>query len=403
MFKQTSRTLLPALVVVLGLMGSAGMAHAQSTAEGENPFDTHAITSAINASTTKIIDEKRVIFDYFGQRIGTAMQAVSQTLLVLFRWENTTNKDVMPYYDSLLNVITERVLSRVGAGGVNAKLDQVMQDMVAGHTTVENISAGSSENPYAEADQLAETKLYEILTTTFCDPDSTISTTACQNSKAEVKSNQNFVDMFLGERTWTDKTVLDALLLARRFFAPSSSRDVMGVFNEQGFIANRSAIAQSNLRMSILNELAARRAPTSIATNSVLRFMFNIFANATPFVATVDPAKACSADALVIKDGDADDVRANKFLNGYVCSYTNTPSGGSERIISQAAIDRIMQYDFYMSADFYGRINSADYNNASLDRMNVFMKTQQLAQDYRQLRLLQMKVAGVAMNMMNGK
>lgn len=225
---------------------------------------------------------------------------------------------------------------------------------------------------------------------------------ACRSSNPSTHSSENFVDMFLGERTWGDKTIIDALLVARRFFAPAQTRDVMGIFDEESFIANRSEMAQANLRMSILNSLAARRAPTSTATNTALGFMFRILANSSPFVMSPDPNVACSAENLTYSQDDPDELKGIKFMNGYVCSFTSAPvQGTGERYVSQAAIDRIMQHDFYLSSDFYGTINSSSFNEASMDKMEVFMKAQQLAQDYRQLRLLQMKVAATAMNVMN--
>jgi hypothetical protein len=61
-----------------------------------------------------------------------------------------------------------------------------------------------------------------------------------------------------------------------------------------------------------------------------------------------------------------------------------------------------MQHDFYMSPTFYDELNSDYYSaNGPIDKLEVYIKAQQLIQDYRQLRMLQMKVAALAMNVMN--
>jgi len=82
----------------------------------------------------------------------------------------------------------------------------------------------------------------------------------------------------------------------------------------------------------------------------------------------------------------------------YACSYK--AAIGDKSLLSQSAIDRIFQYDYLLSGSFYKQINSGGTNSAR--KVQVWLKAQQLAQDYRGLRLLQMKTAMTAMNMMNG-
>lgn len=386
------------LVVVLAL---AIPAHAQD----KGPEDVAAITKTITNSTNELTMSRQDIFKQYSQSLADTFLIVGQAINDWITNRTALEGRTMPHYDSILTIIQERSLSRLGAAGVNAKLDDVMYSIISGHSAVENAAMDDDENPLASDALRADTKLYEILITTFCDPDSAIAPTSCINrAKQGQQSSQSllsFVDVFLGERTWSDKSVLDTLLLARRFFAGSAIYDVMGNMSEELFITNRGQIAQANLRMSILNDLAARRAPTSTASGSVLNFMFRIMADASPLVASVNPDKACSVDGLTVREADSDIIKAGKFFNGYLCSYVTPPTAGSNSIISQAAIDRIMQHDFYMSSRFYNDINSIDYNKTSMERMEVFMKAQQLAQDYRQLHLLKMKVAATAMNMMN--
>src|SRR5690606_3440423 len=83
---------------------------------------------------------------------------------------------------------------------------------------------------------------------------------------------------------------------------------------------------------------------------------------------------------------------AMSAVEAYACNLTNKPDDPSEdRIISQAAMDRLIEYDLSMSSELYEEIQSPTVlSTGALDRMHAAMKARQVAQDYRQLRLLQM-------------
>jgi len=367
-----------------------------------------AIVDSIHNTAAEFDEKRRIVFESLGKSFQESAKNVSKTLYTIKKQQLVKGKEVMPFYYDLRNVISEGVISRFTALQASKKLDQITNETVAGYAKVENISQSSDQNPAADNTALQwDAFLYQKIQDVFCLPDARRATDDCIKMKAKMglKPSESFVDFFTGERTWSDASVLDAMLIARRLFGANKGKTQFGydTLDRTKFVDNQSVTTQNNLRMTILNDLASRRAPTSTATKSILGFMLQIMANSSANVLSVDADKACNTEGLTINKDDAPEVKSAKFINGYVCSYTNTPPAGGARIISQAAIDKVMQRDFYMSPNFYSEINSGAYGEAGLDRMEVFMKAQQVAQDYRALRLLQMKTAAVAVSMINSK
>ena len=374
--------------------------------EAMDPRASADLVTTIDQSASSVIMKRTKILQYLGSEFKAYTNIVAEALNSNSTERQGKNKKNMPFYEDFLGVLTDNVLSRFGAIQVRLKTDEIMRETTLGYSTVQ--SAGSnndSANPATASARDNDSYLYEKLVTFFCMPGAADAPADCAKTKAAMglRTGENFIDFFLNDRTWSDKTVLDVMQLARRMFFGATGRLQLGYETQdrENFVSSAEPLARNNLRMAILNDLASRRAPVSSAGRQVLGIMLKILAKSSGTVSTTDIIQACDTKNLVINDSDNATVRASKTINNYVCSHTNTPTGGGPRIISLAAIDKVMQHDIYLSPNFYDEINAGYNNDASLARMEVFIKAQQVAQDYRALRLLQMKTAAVAMKMMN--
>jgi hypothetical protein len=255
----------------------------------------------------------------------------------------------------------------------------------------------SLPNIYKDGRESAKATLFKDYNDLFCIKTSpNVDSKACGAAAQDygITSPETFVDFILGEKTWPNKAVLETMQLARAFYGyiPDTFNIDTVRNSPKDFITEQSKIAQSNMKMAIINYLASRRGPTSSATTTVLQSLARNFLPQQA-VSGLDYSTFCTKD----KKTPAEE---------YICSYTNKPdasTGDSEnRIISQAAVDRIAQYDTYLSPTFYSSIQGP-LPAGALDKMEVFIKAQQLTQDYRELRMLQLKTAATAMRLMNSK
>ncbi len=381
-----------ATCLCFGVMISCLDAYAQENSN-EKVLSNAAVMKAVNLISEKEITTKELIQQNLNNKIKKVQQDLKSAQSEINRSSAFDNSAPGPLDFIMSGLKAEGVISSFSADQIDKKLKEVISNSASGHKEVENVGSGSNVNPYAGTAVMADTFLWKRFQALFCIPNSASASPECAARKGDstIRPYENFIDFFVSEKTWPDTTVIDGLVFARRFFVGGLDKSGigLGVIDGKSFFSQQSSIAKANLKMGVLTDLAARRAPTSTASGTVLELLLTGLMPSGQ-VSSTDYEDVCSNDQLT-------DVEA------YACSFTNKPSGnGAPRVISQAAIDKIIQNDYMLSLDFYDKINSSTYSKASMERLNVFMKAQQLAQDYRALRLLQMKTAVLAMNMMNG-
>lgn len=370
-----------------------------------NPQAVRGQIQSMQDVTNRDAAVMRELFKFFGEEFNAISENVGRAVFYVRAAKLADTKKKMPFYYEMQGMFNDGVASRLTSTQAFKALNDTVLKTISGHAHVDNAqTGGGTKNAASGSAVQLDAFIFAKMQQMFCIPQAVDATPECAARAKDPNLNpaENFIDFFLSEKTWSSAAVIDAMLVARRLFSNNEDKVQFGYDTSRDkFVNNQAYIAQDNMRMTILNHLAARRAPTSDATQSVLSFMFQTLAASTGMVATVNPDEACKSEWMTPKDGDSDDLKAVKFMNSYVCSYTSQPLEGGKRIISQAAIDKIMQHDFYLSPTFYGNINASYNNQYSIEKMEVFMKAQQVVQDYQALRLLQMKTAALAMNIMN--
>lgn len=263
-----------------------------------------------------------------------------------------------------------------------------------------------STNIFSQTAIRSDAQIRALWDSKFCNSQSQNASKECADKKT-LAVKENFIDFFLAERTWSASTIDDVLIIARRFFGgmPDKAMIGQGATDPASFVANQGALARVMLKMSVIDDLAARRAPAAVVNGEALDVILQILAPSG------DITRAYYAEACLKPEDKATPPEVYKTPSEiYACNLTSVSNtlkdkdGKPKRVVSQAALDKIIQFDLMLSPLFYNQINGSEVSAlGGMERLDVFIKAQQLAQDYRALRLLQMKVATTAMNMMNGK
>jgi hypothetical protein len=379
-------TLFACLIIMTGLSHHA---YAQTTIK----------VPTINKTLVDISTSDQTNADMAYNRLKTKLEGFvndyKSAKLLLESQEDERQTSVI-FLDALVRAIaTERVKSQTLASQIRYQMVEDANKSFSGNDEIEDgNSQGSTDNPFSDISVANKAKLQKIFNKYFCNPQSKNASADCQASKV-TPSKENFVDFFVGTGTWADKTVLDVLTLARGFYAGMSDKVMLGQgsYDPSTFFSNLGGIARANLRMSIINDLAAQRAPSSEATAPAEYALLKVLVPSGE-VTSLNYQTACS------------DSNQRTMAAYYACSMTAPPLSdkGDSRLISQTALNRILQFDYMLSSDFYRQINSPALSaTGGVDKVAVYLKAQQLAQEYRALRLLQMKVAATAVNMINGK
>jgi hypothetical protein len=358
----------------------------------EDEVDSLAVVKALDMNADQEIMKKEIIQDRLNKKIDEVANDLKRAAIELKKSKMMDDNSPGPLDFMLSSLKSENVTSEFSVTQIDKKLKEIISASASGHKNVENVIGSGSTNPYSGTAIQADNYLWQRFDKLFCNPYSANATEECAAKKGSgAPATENFIDFFVSDKTWGDASVIDALVFARRFFVGNLDRSGMGTGIGDGktFFAKQSTLAQANLKMGVLTDLASRRAPTSMSSETVLGVLLKILAPSGE-ISSLSYEDVCSQTQLTA-------------MEAYACSFTNKPQDGAPRIISQASIDKIMQYDFMLSSDFYNNINSSAYSSKSVERVEAFLKAQQVAQDYRALRLLQMKTATTAMNIMNNR
>ncbi len=387
------------LGLMLFFLFSASMAktaHAQLSDENGEEINYNDVVRSIQRSQQQLSTETQAILQRLTTRIQNSSEEIRKAMIVREKERIRDENGSMPGLSRLISVSQDASRSSILTDEVRKLLNDNNYKVSEGYFDIPNVGSNSTENiQYRE--YLATTgKAYDLHLRLFCNPAMTNAPAGCGSDRAlaGINGDENFVDFMLSERTWPTKTVLDTMQLARLYFfdygVRPSAKDIRSA--PVNLVKWQQQVAGQSVRMSMLNMLAARRAPTSPGTQNVLKVMLESLA-VNGQVSSVNYKTVCSQPTLT-------------QLEAYVCNYTNIPDPNdpnplmrTTRIISQASMDRILQYDYYLSPNFYATINSPSTPvKGGLDRMEVLMMAQQLSQDYYFLRMLQMKAVASSMN-----
>lgn len=384
------------LTIIFVTFFSVPLVHAEEDQSDDSAtaLATGAITKGLAAAQESLSNKQQAINERLVKKVQDLAEQENDAAIVMEKLRYRDTLADMPEYFRTKAIMDERALSGVLTEDTRRTLDEVNYKVLQGYRTIPNVGLFEKENPYLGSRLSAVSKLYELHVKLFCNPEGmTNPPPGCGGDRvrAGVQENENFVDFLLGERTWPKNVVLDTMQLARGYFFDIGERFSMAGLKggQAGLLSWQKSTALNSLRMSMLNSLAARRAPTSSATEEVLEVMLRNFAVDSK-VSGMNYESICSKAA------------PGNYLEAYVCNMTNIPSkANAPRIMGQASIDRIMQHDFYLSPIFYNAIvNSTTDPSVSLKRMKVFMRAQQLSQDYYFLRMLQMQTAASALQVL---
>ena len=371
-----------------------------STDSGGAAFSTQQVVRGIEAAQQKMSTYYEALFGRIFNTLQEIGERKSNTQVVLGSENSEEHNQSFLNFSQLMAVANERALSSILTDQVRLSLDEINYKVLEGYQKVPGVGYFNASNPTVDGPLSNIAQIYQLHVNLFCNPVGLKHPPdGCgkMRAAARIEGNENFVDLFLSERTWPSEAVTDAMQVARSYFLDMKQHFSAEVStnNPSAMISWQRAAALDTVRMSILDALAARRAPTSTATDKVLGALLTSLA-ATGDVSTIDYKNLCTRNKL-------------NMIEAYVCNLTNLPAKdpndpnapvSTDRIISQAAIDRVMQYDYYMSPLFYNSINSPAINpRGSMERIEVLQLAQQLTQDYYFLRLLQMKTVAQSLKM----
>jgi Skp family chaperone for outer membrane proteins len=267
------------LLVVALAVGPAGTLRAAD--EGMDIIDVTSITQAIDQGQKEAAAAKD---QYNKQQIDAltklrddvaAANAASQVLSEL-----ESSKE-SPFSSDTTAIAFERSSSSLLTQSLRQKLDILNLQSVLGYSRVENVDSTTDINTYLQGRTNALALLYDTQIDLFCLEESKDSPAGCGNARTDfgVEGAENFIDFFLNDKTWPTRTVTDVMKLARGYFGFIPEKEDLSMIDEGGeFLAKQMQISKNNLKMSIMNYLASRRAPSSMATGNVLKLLLNGFA-----------------------------------------------------------------------------------------------------------------------------
>ena len=288
----------------------------------------------------------------------------------------------------LRGVLMENTTGSSVANEVRKNLVESAANINSGKPTDENSPFKDKVNPTSLIGAARNAQFASLMDQAFCIPDAVGASPECAAKKDQVKGPpEDFISFAIGDMPWKSTDVVAASRLGHHFLVGSTEKSFINQGSGDPIVmaAQMGGIARENLRSSILNYLAARRAPTSQSASDVIELLLSSLV-ATGQVSSTDASELCTQDAAKLTGPEQ-----------YACSLSTTIGG--EQVVSQGTIDKVLQYDHLLSNEFYTSINKGGTGSAK--RTQVWLKAQQLAQDYRALRLLQMKTAAAAMNYMN--
>lgn len=362
------------------------------TAKAENEVENQYLSRLISSEADRQISEKEPMTSVLTKTIEEQTDAYIRAMYRLEKMKKDEAKELPAFHYFITGVATHAPYSEFLLRQLYIDMNDSVLKAASGNLTTPNSGIKDKRNPYSAILARSEADWKELLDTEFCIPESKNASEDCAKDKSKLRpygDYENFVDFYVNDRPWKDMGIRNVFMLARRFLGGAVDRPfVIKNANDSGsFMRHQTAIARENMRAAVMNDLAARRAPTNMATGDAMALLLRVLA----------PTQ--QIDSMNYNTICADKKRMEKFpAIKYACSRTT--KSGNYTLISRSSIDRIFQFDFVMSPEFFDVVNSSSIDG-QLDKELVYLKSQQLAQDYRALRMLQMKTALTAMNMMN--
>ncbi len=234
-------------------------------------------------------------------------------------------------------------------------------------------------NPYLNGALSATANLFKNYVKYFCIVGARNAPNGCGSAAIDGGYfAPNLAQNIIGERTFSPDTMDAASDFVRAYFGISPDKIDTSRAQLGSYVDQQRDLARINLRLSVLNRLMARRTPMSGGDNTSLAgALFKIYYQ-NGLIATNHPQALCSRPLGELQP-----------LELVLCSAMNKNYN-----TSAAVADRMLQYDYYINPAFMENIYSHEQSpNGSLLRLEVAMKAQQLAQDYRYLQDLQMYTA----------
>jgi hypothetical protein len=266
-----------------------------------------------------------------------------------------------------------------------------IQEKSLNRATIQYLSANKKideeANPFAGGELKATSNLLNMYARYFCIPNSVGNPENCgENAINNGYLAPNLASAIVGDKTWSYDMMKYAVIFVRAFFGATPDKIDASVGSDQRFISSLEFTARTNLRLSTLNRLMSRRTPFSKSDSSnFVGELFRTYEQAG-FINNSNPEAVCAEGA------------GRGPNEEYLCGFMN-----KDFLASKAVADRVLQSDFYLSPGFLDTIYSPAYPaRGSLDRLEITMRAQQLAQDYQFLRDLQMYTALRAVSISNG-
>jgi hypothetical protein len=388
MKKTFSLPLLASMLALSGLLLIASPAFAQKTQSAKVQEDTNdgansarmiaeAIGDVQNNSTivgTGITNSLDTASDSIGDAFKkSAIEAEGKRL----QWLMTG----MPKFADIIRHLKNNIAGKFATDAQEYNLNLETLQYLQGNKLLT-----TRPNPYINSTGQSVVRLYQRYVSHFCIPNSYNAPSGC-GSLAQDGGYfaPNMIQGIVGERTWTPASMEAALDFVRAYFGIIPQKPNIGELNDsKTYVEQLKNKTRANMRLSVVNALMARRAPFTKGDNTnFVGELFKIYYQAG-YISSNHPEAVCRRSRAEGKTA----------IESTLCQTMN-----KQYASSKAVSDRVLQYDFYMSPSFLDTIYSHEYPaKGSLERLEVTMQAQRLAQDYQFLRDLQMYTALRAVN-----
>jgi hypothetical protein len=243
---------------------------------------------------------------------------------------------------------------------------------------------GARANPYSAGKERAIFNLYSSYVARFCAPDTINAPTGCGTAAVDGGYfTPNLVKMIIGDATWSADSATGAADFIRAYFGMIP--DKLDMSDAQlTFITTQEETAQAALRLTVLNTLMSRRVAIEQATDSsIAGKLFQTYERAG-LLSSNDPNFLCAKER-------------NSAIESLLCGMLN-----KNMMMSKVVMDKTLQHDIHTSPGFIEDLYGTDIPaRGSLDRLEVTMLAQRVAQQYQALRDLQMYTAMRAVTISN--
>lgn len=400
------RRIIPSLKILTVTALLCTVAFSSARAAETGALSQEAIVAAIDQKTKQDLINREAENRAWREGLTDIITAMGQALLMQQSAQDESDQKEMPgMYDYM------RYLSNYVSAILNSNVQEFVLNTANLQYAVGNKTIGNEPNPFNGENTEALTKLYNKYIVYFCNPAQANKPNGCGEQAVDGGYfGNNLAQNIVGERTWSSNSMSAGIAFVRAYFGQIP--DKLSITEAQSggqYIAMQKKNARANLRQAALNRLLARRAPAGLEDNkSIVGELFRAYEEAG-YVGDSNPQVICRrlpADRTAIentlcsvmateaipKDKLSQDELNAKLQNGSAISADGKTV--LTMMSSKAVADRILQFDMYMNPGFINEIYSpTNPARGSLDKLEVIMKAQQLAQDYQYLRDLQMYTA----------